>query len=286
MLAHLAGPQLPGILQYTFTGHPAVIAFFVISGFCIHHPYVGRPLPATAFLVARAIRILPPVLAAMAAAAWVGVKYYNFVDGYILWSVVCELWYYALYPAFFALSRYVSWRSQWLASFVLASALVLVLESNHIGSAHIYGPWLNWIVALPSWLLGCVLADGIRNPVGHVWAFRLATALTASVLYWLTMNTAIGYNLTLNAFALLVAAWMLAEIEAGGTTLFDWVGTWSFSIYLWHAIVNHVSPREPVIAIALTLLGCYVAYRLIERPFHLIARRVAWFLTPVQGNPS
>ena len=78
MLAHILGPKLPAFLtslglsrdmadvsKYVITGHPAVIVFFVVSGFCIHYPYTRRSLPVVAFTLARWMRIMPPALTAM-----------------------------------------------------------------------------------------------------------------------------------------------------------------------------------------------------------------------------
>ena len=93
LLAHVVGPSLPGIAKYIFTGYPAVVAFFVISGFCIHAPYVKATLPVRAFWLARFVRICVPVAIAWPIANLLGMKVFNPVDGYILWSVVCELWY-------------------------------------------------------------------------------------------------------------------------------------------------------------------------------------------------
>ncbi len=59
MLGHTSSPYLPDIFRYVFTGNPAVFVFFVISGFCIHYPYVSSPLPVSAFYFSRLIRILP-----------------------------------------------------------------------------------------------------------------------------------------------------------------------------------------------------------------------------------
>src|SRR2546426_7585050 len=90
MLAHIVGPELPGMAIYAFTGIPAVFIFFVVSGFCIHYPYISKPLPVSAFLAARLVRIMLPVLIAMILANAAHVLSFNLKDGYILWSIVCE----------------------------------------------------------------------------------------------------------------------------------------------------------------------------------------------------
>src|ERR1700674_422745 len=109
MCAHLVGPSLPGIGRYLFTGAPAVIAFFVISGFCIHYPYRTRELPILAFWAARWTRIMVPAIAALALAQGAGIRQYNFTDGFILWSIVCELAYYTIYPALHWMARRIGW---------------------------------------------------------------------------------------------------------------------------------------------------------------------------------
>ena len=307
VLAHIVGPELPGLLkrtvlvttvipdlaQYIFTGHPAVIAFFVVSGFCIHYPYICKPLPILPFWAARWIRIMVPALVAMVLAKLAKLHDYNFWDGYILWSIVCELFYYMFYPLFLWISRWMSWRTQFYLALLLSFVVVTVLGSNQYGSAHIYGPFLNWIVALPSWLAGCVLAETIHkqqgrshNVLGHRVAFwRLLVAMVASILYWATMNTGLGYYLTMNGFALLVYFWIRAEVlsrHSNKKTL-EWMGKWSYSIYLLHIpllliIVQMLrllwSDVLQLVCLPLVLYGSYWLYKKIELPAHVYARRM------------
>jgi peptidoglycan/LPS O-acetylase OafA/YrhL len=287
MLAHIVGPHLPGPLRYVFTGHPAVVAFFVISGFCIHRPYIERPLPVLAFWSSRVLRILPPALAAMALAQIAGLRQFNFADGYILWSIVCEAWYYALYPAFLAASRVVGWRVLTLAAVAAWLALILTFGSDEYGNATVYGPWLNWLIGLPSWLAGCALAErrSFEPPAVPVAVWRAAVAVTASVLYWATINTPIGFYLTMNPFVLLVVPWIAAEIGAAKRpTAADGLGRWSFSIYLFHipaaALLERAGLHSPALLVPAVLLACYLATRAIEIPAHRAARAVFARLAP------
>lgn len=299
VLAHVLGPQLPAMMRelglspgiadlskYIFAGHPAVIVFFVVSGFCIHYPYTRRALPLVAFTLARWTRIMPPALVAMALAHMLGVEKYNFVDGFILWSIVCELWYYSLYPLFLWLSRSVSFEMQFLVAFLLSLAVVSHLGTNQYGSAHIYGPGLNWLVALPGWLLGCVLAERLssesapkRRRVRSLILWRASVAAVASTTYWLTLNTPVGYYLTMNPFALLVFFWLRAEINTlrKGNSLFERTGKWSYSIYLFHMLFVAMAGRyfgSPIVSIPMTLCLCYLAYKFVEHPSHNAARRL------------
>jgi len=278
VLAHVVGPSMPGFSKYLFTGYPAVIAFFVISGFCIHVPYVSAPLPVRGFLLARLVRIMVPVAVAMPLAYLLGMKQFNPVDGYILWSVVCECVYYALYPLFLmAHRRGLPFAMQWKLALPLCLGLAVWLGSDHYGSANNFGPALNWLVALPSWLIGCALAE--RRHGGPVVPLRIAVAGTASLMYWATMNTPAGFYLTGNLFAILCAAWISAEIaSAQRVNWLDRMGKWSYSTYLFHAIVwtavERVFTARPVFYLPFILLGCYGLYRLVEKPSHGWARRL------------
>lgn len=307
VLAHIIGPILPAILgrtplagtgfpdyaKYIFTGHPAVIAFFVVSGFCIHYPYTRKLLPILPFWAARWTRIMIPVLPAIIIAKIARLNDYNFWDGYILWSIVCELFYYMLYPFFLLLSRWVSWRMQFYLALLLSFAVAIGLGSNQYGSAHIYGPLLNWIVGLPSWLVGCVLAESISKQqtqsnhclISSVVLWRGLVGVVASILYWLTMNTQVGYYLTMNGFALLTYFWLQAEIRSanGHPSMLENVGKWSFSMYLLHMPISillnrifapHGSEYMQLLSLPLVLYGCYWFYKKVELPAHGYARQL------------
>ncbi len=283
MLAHIVGPELPGVATYVFTGIPAVFIFFVISGFCIHYPYINKPLPVGAFLAARLVRIMLPVATAMILAKAAHVLSFNLRDGYILWSIVCELWYYGLYPVFYALSRFVPWRAQWVVAFIICTVLAVVWGTDLYGNFHYrLGPWRNWVIGLPSWLLGCVLAEEMTRqnpqPASRIYAWRLFIAVTASALFWMSVNTPVKFTLTMNLFSVLVLFWMRAEIaSAKGITWLDWVGTWSYSIYLLHVIAQAFLSQftSNGLLIALPALAiCYAGYFLFEAPSHTLARKI------------
>ncbi|MFL5019716.1 MAG: acyltransferase family protein, partial [Rhizobium sp.] len=148
VFAHLLGPSLPGVAKYIFTGHPAVIAFFVVSGFCIHYPYRFRSLQVAPFLSGRFIRIVPPAAAAFILAQAMGMKAYNPIDGYILWSVVCEAIYYCLYPLIVPISRRIGWPVLIAVSVIASYGVAVGFGSDQYGNAMKYGPKLNWVVGL------------------------------------------------------------------------------------------------------------------------------------------
>lgn len=252
MLAHTASPYLSDALYYVFTGMPAVFVFFVISGFCIHHPYVSSPLPVPGFYTSRLIRIFPVALVAIALAALSrhpGLAGFSFRGQYILWSVNCELWYYLLYPMFYYLSRFVSWRTQWMISFLIYVVLIYLRPGDQWGNLHYHYSWNNlWIIGLPAWLAGCVLAQELPRfqkiiaRCSNRLLWRLVAASMASLSYWLSLNSPLKSYYTLNIFALLVVFWLAAEtVAARGESkpgIWDWVGQWSYSIYVFHEIAR------------------------------------------------
>ncbi|MBX4999016.1 acyltransferase [Rhizobium lentis] len=280
--AHLLGPSMPGLSKYLFTGHPAVIAFFVVSGFCIHYPYRTRMLQVGPFLAGRFIRIVPPAAAAFILAQALGMRAYNPIDGYILWSVVCEAVYYCLYPLILATSRRIGWPLLIAGSVLASYGVAIGVGPDQYGNAKAYGPQLNWVVGLPAWLLGCYLAENLHRLKlpGNVWGWRAATAVTASALYWATMNTVAGFYLTMVPFSALAACWILAEIrnasERGPINALEAIGSACFSIYLVHVIAAAVIEwfvTTPIVVCAVSLALVIPFYRWIEKPCHGAARR-------------
>lgn len=129
---------------------------------------------------------------------------------------------------------------------------------------------------------------------GGVWAWRAATAATASFLYWATTNL-IGFNLTMNLFAVLVVFWLRSEISVSTINPnkpLEWVGRWSYSIYLMHVIVAaflaiRLRIESPLIVIPTALLASYAFYVSVERPAHNNARRLFKYLSgPMLGPPA
>lgn len=287
MFAHLLGPSMPGIAKYIFTGHPAVIAFFVVSGFCIHYPYRSADLAAAPFLAGRFLRIVPPAAVAFLLAQAVGIAAYNPVDGYILWSVICEAVYYCLYPILLPAARRIGWPLLIATSVIASYGVAIGVGPDRYGNAQSYGPMLNWVVGLPAWLIGCYLAenfDRLKLP-GNVWLWRVVTAVIASILYWATINTPAGFYLTMTPFSVLAACWISAEISSatyqGPIKALESIGAACFSIYLVHVIAATavewiVTP--PVVVCSISLALVYPFYRWVEKPSHAAARRAkkAW----------
>src|SRR5438477_1992376 len=116
VMSHGAAPLKPlfsdpvarlisGGFSSSFNGIAAVMVFFVVSGLCIHLPYVNaQSLPVMEFLLRRYIRIGLPLLAILLTIVVLGGKAYEAGDA-VLWSVYAELVYYSMYPMFFLIAR-------------------------------------------------------------------------------------------------------------------------------------------------------------------------------------
>jgi peptidoglycan/LPS O-acetylase OafA/YrhL len=85
-------------------GTPAVIVFFVISGFCIHLPFRGTAkIDVFRYYLRRYTRILLPIAGTLVIYRKLGARLTFWGEPSILcepplWSLACEEIYYALYP--------------------------------------------------------------------------------------------------------------------------------------------------------------------------------------------
>ena len=112
---HPVGMVLRALLGSLFTGPPAVIVFFIISGFCIHYPFRrARSMPGLAFLLRRYIRIGFPAMGAV-----LFIRHFapgnsafdlSATSGTVVWSLLAEVIYYTIYPLLFLMAK----RSGWL----------------------------------------------------------------------------------------------------------------------------------------------------------------------------
>src|SRR4029078_10222263 len=130
-------------------------------------------------------RLLIPVIVAIPLSALLGVYLSSFHES-ILWSLLAALIYYLCYPLLRALQlRTGSWRPMIVASFIFA--LGVVATNPSAGNYPSYGPALNWVVGLPCWLLGCVLAESIRRGSAQdvstitIWIWRTAILSAVTV---------------------------------------------------------------------------------------------------------
>jgi len=299
---HPWGWILRGINGNLIVGPAAVIVFFVISGFCIHFPFRegGRPL-LLGFLARRYLRIVLPVIVAVAAAKPLGIELTLFRDS-ILWSLLAELIYYTIYPLLLGIRQRYGWRILLTAS-ALAS-LTVVLSDPVAGNYPSFGSSLNWVLGLPCWLIGCYLAEACVVPrvpraiPGNIWIWRAGIWLLSSVFSVLRYHTPVGFPWSLNLFAVAVFFWLTMEIRHFSQTdpprFLEWGGRWSYSIYLMHlpaaALMRFIDLPDlgGFLNWALMLLGvlllCFAFFILVEHPAHRLARVVPAWIARAQSR--
>lgn len=280
-----------GVYDCLFDGVAAVIVFFVISGFCIHYPWArAESLDVRSHLVRRYVRIGVPLLAVLACSQLIGGEIAEEGRG-VLWSVYCELIYYSLYPALF-----VVFRKHGVLIVLIASTVLSVL----LIASHPYYLWvwefglsLTWLELLPSWLLGCLLAErvakGAAVPIrGSIIVWR-ATALiytSAATVIVFHAPVKLGYPVTMLVFSFFAFFWAEQEIlrfvRRPPSQIFEWLGSWSYSIYLIHNMVLPavglavLPPFLAWITIVVGIFGASYAFAvLVEFPSHHLARLAA-----------
>jgi len=213
----------------------------------------------------------------------------------VLWSLLAELIYYTFYPAFFLLKSRFGWKIQIALSFIAASVVVFSHPLQQADGAYmLFGGCATWVLGLPCWLLGCLLAEtyGV-NPLGcitqvKIWTWRLAIGICTCIVMYLQHQHShhpihFGYSVTLDFFAIPVFYWLQREIAyyqfASPWQWLERAGAGSYSLYLIHPIVLAIYPqflRGPgnwLLATAMCVAVATGYYFIVEKPSHLLARR-------------
>lgn len=298
--------MLAGLWGNLFCGVAGVMVFFVVSGFCIHYPQaIGKKFQLLPFYTLRFLRIGIPLGASLGVCALVGFST-SYFSNKILWSLYAELIYYAIYPLVLVAIRKIGWR--WLMAVAWAGAAAVVFSHPATADYHANGVKLTWILGLPCWLMGCRLAGQVAKemsmpeadrPKGfNVWPMRGTAWATSSFASFLRFHTPLGYPWTLNFFAIFAKFWILQEIRRYAVRppkrIFEWAGSWSYSIYLMHmpvsaAVMKLIGPDPrsySILGYALlptVLLGSYIFFLLIEKPGHWVARSASKAVATLSG---
>jgi len=285
---------LNGVLDNMFPGITAVIVFFIISGFCIHYPYsTGKNLNVPEFYLKRIVRIgIPAVIAFV-----IYLVPFNLTMG-VIWSLICEVIYYFLYPIILKYKEKY-FNVMLISSFVLSYLISInysIFSSDYNGNFHRNGFFITWIVGLPVWLLGVDLASKFANtsikrqPAYLKLVFlRLITWATAILFSVLRFHAGLSYTYTLPVFALLAYVWLKEEIwyysDKKENKLLEYGGLMSYSMYLIHAYLFFMLPRFfnekginkwlfSAFQIIVILLVSWLFYILIEKKAHKLAKSI------------
>lgn len=282
----------PGIYRQVFFGSNAVIAFFVISGFCIHIAYRDRTeIDWGAYFVRRYVRIIPAIVVISLIGAAAGVSYAPY-GGWVTWSLICELIYYTAYPAILVASRRFGWRAVIATSFVAAYATYAVIGQIPSVDVSTYPAQImrDTVVFAPGWLLGAALAEAwsarITPPTNNVWLVRSAVAALSILSATLHYKGILAHNWMVPALCAVAALWVWVELFYGKWP--DWIskaGEWSYSLYLVHPAAFYgtvglfafvpTASAQWALAVGFILVSSYVFYRLVEKPSHELARSLA-----------
>jgi peptidoglycan/LPS O-acetylase OafA/YrhL len=283
-----------GFYTGSVSGPAAVIVFFVISGFCIHYPYVNRKFNLPEFYSRRILRIILPLFAAVILIHRAGfaVGGSDWFSGVPAWSLIAEMAYYLLYPVLRRLRSRLSWRTLFQISFVTAFLFAFTKPVTNVN----YPAWNNagnCLIGLPCWLLGVLLAEregqaaaGAAPSKSQLWRWRSLILMIAAITHNLALQRLIGQHLTLNFFALAVYPWLRVEIahfrRQPPWPVLEWAGRWSYSLYLLHPFGHYLVVRlnlpnfgylaNWLIELFLVLLLSYIFFLLVEAPGHRLAR--------------
>ncbi len=299
VLAHLTSrlPQLQAfdgavvvVNRALFDGAAAVCVFFVISGICIHWPVRAQPLSVGPYLVRRFVRVgLPLLVSLIVAQAVFGTT--DFLDA-VLWSLYCELIYYAIYPLLRVLAARVGWTFLVIASFAAALMLAAQPDAGQ-GYFFAYGHAKTWILGLPIWLTGVWIAQfvsftGAALRKTTLNFLRFGVWLAAALILTSQNLHAVPFKFSLLLLAPLAGFWVLYEIRNGyhhGTwAALESAGTWSFSVYLCHKFAIALfarfgltvwHPLNWLLAVALGIALSLLFYRCVEWQSHRLARWLA-----------
>lgn len=280
----------------SISGPAAVIVFFVISGFCIHLPYArGKTFDLGEYVLRRFVRVVLP----MAAALLLWRLFHGWDDfpsdwlgGIPAWSIVAELIYYALYPVLRLVPR-TPWKGLVGATFVGGLAFAWFTQTRTNINYPAWGYHLDWLLGLPVWLLGVVLAHGkptLPSPsVPRIWIARLFAVALGSLTTWLAWQRHAGHHLTLNFVGLYAVWWIRQELgyyrSRKPPAIFEWAGTWSYSIYLVHgpafAVYKQIRPAyfghlaDWILKLAFVLVLSWIFHMAVEKPSHRLAQFLA-----------
>lgn len=232
-----------------FNGQAGVILFFIISGFCIHHPQMrnGR-LHVPSFYARRLLRIaIPWGVMEGCIRLWGSSGMMTAFFHMISWTLQCEMIYYIAYPLLLRVAKKRGWA--WIFSAAYAvSFLLIALFMPHKALCGTGKLLLNSAIGLPSWLLGCLLAENFsKKPdiaIPPIWLCRVSIWAASAVCFGLMQHTPIGLPWSLNCFALLGYCYVYAEISHCQTVspsrVLESFGAASYSMYLTHLFVVYL----------------------------------------------
>jgi peptidoglycan/LPS O-acetylase OafA/YrhL len=278
-------------------GVPAVIGFFVISGFCIHLPYRhDEKLPVGRYYARRYIRILVPVAVAILISRLIKnngpiIGQHSVLWNGVLWSLACEEIYYAVYPLARVLRKRFGWGPVLGPAFLVGAILAFTRPEALDGSA--LGTVEAAVSLFPVWLLGCILAEqsdqlpALDSP-WVIWGWRFLAWFGSWCCEMIHFKGEVSVTQSVLWFGILAYFWIKKEIAYSKHhqpwTQLASAGLWSYSLYLMHIPAMGLLEKLPMSSLGYILDWCvsiafimgisYLFYLSVERPSHRLARRI------------
>jgi peptidoglycan/LPS O-acetylase OafA/YrhL len=299
VLSHM--PEITGLhFGPIHQGSLGVMVFFTLSGFLMGLLYLGQPArlhEVSRYAIARFSRIAPPYLIVVGA----GFLLYNLVDPHfpyaigpekllrhalfsgnvsVFWSIPPEVQFYGLFIGlWWALHRALNGRTGWLIVVLALAVLAICLRDKvpgtfAISKLHYFlmgtllgglHPWLKRVPISTKALT--VLQVGLLGVLG----LFLLEVVHLPDGYWHDLAPALISGLAVFAFS-----HDRTPIDAAfAARPLQWLGDWSFSIYLVHVPLLYWLAKLGVMAhgalvatagVALTLLGCALFSLYVEHP--------------------
>ncbi|MFM0017491.1 acyltransferase family protein [Paraburkholderia azotifigens] len=148
-----------------FAGPAAVIVFFVISGYCIHAAYhKDVALKPVNYYASRFIRIGLPLVVLLCVVQPLP-SGQNYLES-VLWSLYCEMVYYAVYPLLRPRFRYIGEMIVGCALIAAAMVACVRLFGHPVCHGCVYETYRVPGTALlyaAGWISGCLIAETQRN---------------------------------------------------------------------------------------------------------------------------
>lgn len=293
VISHFFPSFYPLADGFAINGYWAVAIFFVISGLCIHSPYVnGKQIHISKFYQARFTRIIPPMVIAI----YISIEWLNnfpLLLG-VLWSLYCEIIYYALYPLILLIFRKYSHLKIILFSYY--AFIIATIIRNWIGPS----PYETFILAplfgLPLWLLGCQLAEALVNKNKQIEPLESATHLILLRFTVIIIGLLLGINslfenvssiMTMCLLGPVIFYWLYAELTQTNYSALllnlTRFGKGSYSLYLTHSLAVPFTAFLGLISLSQVNWFVYaitvcvftaIFYFLIEKPSHQLSRKL------------
>lgn len=243
------------------------------------------------FYASRFVRIAVPMLLAILIAQAIPTATEE-LDA-VLWSLYCEIIYYAIYPALLvAFKKFGVSRVLFCAA--IASVALSVTPDSHKGYFWAYGTAGTVVLGLPLWIMGCLMAEMLvsrsqrfefMKTQAAVWCLRGGILLVAAVTKRLHHLGLLGYKHSLLFASPLIFAWLYSELkqenQAKALSALSRFGSASYTVYLIHKICipiaayfslslsTSVGWSMGMLLIGLVSYGFYVS---VENPAHRLSK--------------